>query len=139
MTQAEMAKTMSYIFAKCQELREAGQKEYAHELGNAFRNFEQIGAELQLDRKKILWVYAKKHVDGIIAAINGHMSQREDVRGRIYDLIVYLCLLHGMFDEDERRSRVQAPMPNETMYQYKTSQEVRPDMELPQMGSGGTL
>tara|TARA_Y100001938_G_scaffold144099_1_gene218121 strand:+ start:2646 stop:2765 length:120 start_codon:yes stop_codon:yes gene_type:complete len=34
--------------------------------------------------------------------IKGYKSQREDVRGRITDIIVYLMLLWGMIEEDEK-------------------------------------
>lgn len=44
----------------------------------------------------ILMVYLNKHLDGITAHINGHTSQREDVRGRIADAMVYLALLWGL-------------------------------------------
>lgn len=104
MTQAEMTAVMSKVFEKCQSYRAAGQKEYAHEEDNAFRNFETIGRELGLPREQVLWVYAKKHIDGIVGYLRGHKSQREDVRGRIGDLIVYLCLLHGMIDESDTSS-----------------------------------
>ena len=95
-----MIKVMELLFEECKSTRESGQKEYAHGQENAFRNFEALAAELDLNRKKILWIYIKKHLDGILAAINGHISQREPVRGRIKDAIVYLCLLEGMFEED---------------------------------------
>lgn len=100
MTKDDMAKVMEAIFRECQDLRNAGQKEYAHEETNAFGNFERIGKELGLRREQILFVYARKHWDGIIAHVTGHKSQREDVRGRINDLIVYLCLFRGMVEED---------------------------------------
>jgi len=45
-------------------------------------------------------IYLLKHVDGIKAYVNGHKSQREDVRGRITDIIVYLMLLWGMIEEN---------------------------------------
>jgi|TARA_R100001594_G_C4033319_1_gene261705 hypothetical protein len=44
-------------------------------------------------------IYLLKHVDGIKAYVNGYKSQREDVRGRITDVIVYLMLLWGMVEE----------------------------------------
>ncbi len=91
-------------FSRIMALREAGQKEYAHDRGNAYGNFERIASDLQLDRKQILWVYAMKHRDGIAAYLKGHTSQREDVQGRIQDLIVYLFLLWAMI-EDERHTR----------------------------------
>lgn len=76
-----------------------GQKEYARTADNAFANFERTAEDLDLDRKQVLWVYAMKHRDGIASYIQGHKSQREDVRGRINDLIVYLFLLRGMIEE----------------------------------------
>jgi len=97
---SEVASLMSEVFVKCSKFREAGQKEYAHEEDNAFRNFEQTGRDINLDRKRVLYIFMKKHLDGIVAAINGHVSQREPVEGRICDAIVYLILLAGMFRED---------------------------------------
>jgi len=105
MTQGDMANLMTEIFGECNKFRAAGQKEYAHDEDNAFANFERLAKDLGMDRKMILWVYAMKHRDGIAAYIKGHKSQREDVRGRINDLIVYLCLLRGMIDEETEPER----------------------------------
>lgn len=79
---------------------DAGQAEYAGG-APAFGNFERLSQELDTSREKVLWTYAIKHKDGIAAWIRGHKSQREDVRGRIQDLMVYLLLLWGMCDEEE--------------------------------------
>src|SRR3954465_11238005 len=98
-TRADVAKLMDEVFAQCQTTRDAGQKEYAHDEANALRNFEQTGAELQIPREKVWYIFAKKHWDGVLAWINGHRSQREDVRGRIKDMIVYLVLLWAMVDD----------------------------------------
>ena len=100
-TRADVAKLMSEVFADCQKTREAGQKEYAHDEENALRNFEQTGLDLGIPREKVLYIFAKKHWDGVLAWINGHRSQRENVRGRIKDIIVYLILLWSMVDDDE--------------------------------------
>ena len=100
MKRSELAVWMERIFKECSFLRDAGQKEYAHDDENAFANFERVGASLGLPREKVLLVYALKHLDGIHAYVKGHKSQREDVRGRINDLIVYMCLLRGMIEED---------------------------------------
>ena len=99
MTKEQMREVMVHVFEECMKLRDAGQKEYAHDDNNALANFERLGKELGQDRKKILWIYMRKHLDGILAHINGHTSQREDVAGRINDAIVYLCLLRGMVNE----------------------------------------
>lgn len=102
MTRKEMAQLMAGVFEnEINELREAGQKEYAHDNENAFANFERTAEEVGSSREKVLWTFAMKHKDGIAAYIKGHKSQREDVRGRINDLIVYLFLLRGMIEENE--------------------------------------
>ena len=77
----------------------AGQKEYGHSPKITFRNFVSIGTELGLAPEWVLWVYFHKHCDGILAYLKGHKSQREDVRGRIKDAIVYLLLLWMMVDQ----------------------------------------
>ena len=81
--------------------REEGQKEYAHDLKNIFANFERVSGTLSVKREKVLMTYFLKHIDGIMAHINGHESQRESVYGRLTDAIVYLLLLWGMIEEDK--------------------------------------
>lgn len=103
MTRVEMLDVMETIFGECRALREAGQKEYAHDDGNAFANFEADAAAFGLSREVALLVFGGKHWRGIQSWARGHRSQREDVRGRINDLIVYLCLLRGMIEEDAKR------------------------------------
>ena len=100
MTRDELANVMDKVFEECRGLRQEGQKEYAHDTDNAMANFERIANALEMDRKQILWVYAAKHIDGIVAHINGHKSQRESVYGRINDLIVYAIILRAMIEED---------------------------------------
>ena len=86
-------------------MRVAGQKEYARQTSNAFANFERVADNLGLDRKEVLLVYLLKHVDGVCSYVKGHKSQREDVRGRIIDIHVYLDLLWGMINDEEKQSR----------------------------------
>tara|TARA_R110002051_G_scaffold325708_1_gene430367 strand:- start:1227 stop:1424 length:198 start_codon:yes stop_codon:yes gene_type:complete len=57
-------------------------------------------------REKVLMTYLLKHIDGISSFVNGHKSQREDVRGRITDAIVYLCLLWGMIEDTEDKRKI---------------------------------
>jgi hypothetical protein len=89
-------RTISEILATSK----SGQKEYALN-EEAFDNFNRLAQDLKLDRKAVLFVYMKKHIDGIVSYINGHKSQREDVRGRIKDVIVYCMLLWAMIEEDD--------------------------------------
>lgn len=102
MNKVGVANLMIQMCSEESETRKAGQLEYAHEDSNAFGNFERLASELKIDRKLVLWIYLRKHLDGILAHINGHVSQREPVQGRIKDARVYLCLLRGMIDEDEK-------------------------------------
>jgi len=46
-----------------------------------------------------------KHVDGLCAYVDGHHSQREDVRGRLTDIIVYCFLMWGMVEENESNKK----------------------------------
>ena len=101
MTREEMAVVMDRVFDECRALRDAGQREYARRESNAFANFERVAERVGISREQALMVYLEKHLDGIHAWVNGHRSQRESVKGRINDAIVYLCLLRGMVEERE--------------------------------------
>lgn len=102
MNRADMAELMRKMCEEENGAREAGQKEYAHDSNEAFANFQRLATDLRTNQKKVLWIYFRKHLDGILAYINGHKSQREDVRGRIKDARVYLALLRGMIEDEER-------------------------------------
>ena len=106
MHRQEMKILMDQIFKTIQKTREEGQKEYAREQNNAFANFERIADSLNISKEEVLLVYLLKHIDGICSYVKGHRSQREDVRGRITDVIVYLCLLWGMIDKNEESRRI---------------------------------
>ena len=101
MSQTQMEKLIKKIFQQIQKTREAGQKEYARKQNNAFANFERVAENLDINREEVLLVYLLKHIDGICSYVKGHKSQREDVRGRLTDAIVYLCLLWGMIENDK--------------------------------------
>ena len=83
--------------------RDDGQKEYARTEDNVFANFQRVAKYVDVGQEQVLMVYLLKHIDGIMAFVNGHKSQRKDVTGRIIDCIVYLCLLYGMSQEPEPR------------------------------------
>ena len=101
MKHSQMAKLMDEILKEVIVTRDSGQKEYAHDDGDVFANFNRVAHLLEEDRKKVLMTYMLKHVDGIAAYVKGHKSQRENVTGRITDCIVYLMLLWGMIEEED--------------------------------------
>ena len=96
---------MNNIWSQVQQTRDEGQKEYAHTDNNVFANFDRVGSLLSISSEKTLMVYLLKHIDGITAYLAGHKSQREDVRGRIKDAIVYLMLLWAMIEERESNGK----------------------------------
>ena len=101
MNYKKMSSLMNQIWKEVQLTRVEGQKEYAHGVDNVFANFDRVGKALNISSDKTLMVYLLKHIDGITAYLSGHKSQREDVRGRIKDAIVYLMLLWAMVEERE--------------------------------------
>lgn len=104
-SQQEISDLFRQVFEnEIMSLREAGQKEYAIDGSNAFANFDRLSVDLGLDRKQVLWVYLRKHLDGIVSYLRGHKSQRENVRGRLNDAIVYLLLLRGMIEDEETKT-----------------------------------
>lgn len=104
MTQAEFTTLMDNVYQELHLLRAAGQKEYGHASDDAFDNFKRTGTRLGLEPEKVLWIFLEKHLDGICSWLKGHKSQRENVRGRINDAIVYLLLLRGMVEENDETS-----------------------------------
>jgi hypothetical protein len=101
MKHTDMLDQINSIFKNVTEMHTEGQKEYAMDEDNVFANFERIAEQTGFDREMILWVYLMKHIDGIASYLKGHQSQREDVRGRLTDTIVYLCILWGMIDSKD--------------------------------------
>jgi len=99
----KQAELMDRIFKEVLSIRDAGQKEYARSTDDVHANFKRVGNWTDTDPKKVMLTYLIKHIDGICSYVNGHKSQREDVRGRITDTIVYLCLLWGYIDEEEEK------------------------------------
>ena len=101
MRHIEMMNLMDDISLKIKDMHTEGQKEYAMTQDNVFANFQRIAEQTGQDQKMVLWIYLMKHIDGIAAHIKGHRSQREDVRGRLTDAIVYLCILWGMIESED--------------------------------------
>ena len=102
MTRVQMKEIMERIVNLVSETRDAGQDEYARDTDNVFANFERVASFTKTTREKALLTYMIKHIDGLCAYADGHRSQREDVRGRLTDIIVYAMLFWGMVESNER-------------------------------------
>lgn len=103
MNRATLQQKVKKIYAECDKALDDGQKEYSHREEDVFGNFRRAGDRLHLDPKKVILVYMDKHSDGIASYVEGHRSQRENVRGRIKDMIVYNILLWALIDEEEEK------------------------------------
>ena len=112
MIKQEMNDLMFHIFEEVTRIRNAGQSEYARNLENVFANFERVANSLDIpcssdhgsvDIFRDTQLDRFKHVDGLCAYADGHKSQREDVRGRLTDIIVYSILFWGMVVDNEKQ------------------------------------
>jgi len=103
MIKQEMNDLMFHIFEEVMRIRNAGQSEYARDIKNVFANFERVASFTRDSKEKVLLTYMIKHVDGLCAYADGHQSQREDVRGRLTDIIVYCILFWGMVEENNKQ------------------------------------
>ena len=110
-------------------VREDGQKEYARNQDNVFANFERVAKDLGIKREEVLLTYMLKHKDGIVSWVRGHKSQREDVRGRIKDHIVYLLLLWGMVEEDIRNELLHDKLEYDYIQDVKAECEAQEEEE----------
>ena len=95
-----MIELMSDIMTEVIDMHRKGQKEYAMDEDNVFANFQRIANQTGNPQEMVLWIYLMKHIDGIASYLKGHKSQRENVKGRLTDAIVYLCILWGMIEEN---------------------------------------
>ena len=103
MIKQEMNDLMFHIFEEVTRIRREGQSEYARDIKNVFANFERVASFIRQPKEKVLLTYMIKHVDGLCAYADGHKSQREDVRGRLPDIIVYSILFWGMVVDNEKQ------------------------------------
>jgi len=115
---SEMLNLMKSIHEKIVGTHTQGQKEYARDEDNVFANFERIANDMNMKKELVLWIYLYKHIDGIKAHINGHTSQRENVKGRITDAIVYLNILWAMIEERESEL-MEKHYPGKSKYYYR--------------------
>ena len=109
MTKDQFDDLFTSIIDQVKATRDDGQKEYAHDEVNVFANFERTARQLNTTREKVLMTFLMKHMDCIVAHINGHESQREDIRGRVKDAIVYLFLLWAMIDGEKQLNAIKEP------------------------------
>lgn len=104
MTRDQFAALLLEIQEKERAVREAGQAEYSHDADNCFANFDS-DADHGVSRLQSIATHLNKHMRGIKAFVNGHRSQREDIRGRIKDARLYLALLWAAVEDEEKQAK----------------------------------
>ena len=103
MTYEQMKRVVRSQLKEVLKTRDDGNIPYHHDTDNVFANFERSSNLLDIPREKALMIFLLKHIDGISAYVKGHKSQRESVKGRITDAIVYLCLFRGMVEDGQSK------------------------------------
>ena len=83
--------------------REQGQDEYARTKDDVLANFKRVASWQNRSQESVLMTYMLKHIGGILSYVNGYESQRENIRGRITDVMVYCMLLWAMIEDNEKR------------------------------------
>ena len=105
MKRSDVKAVLSTVFNECLVLYDQGSSEYAED-ADAFANFMEDAREAGVSQELVLSIFANKHWRGIRRWIKGHKSQRENVRGRLNDMIVYLGILRAMADEADEIARM---------------------------------
>lgn len=103
-TRADVARLMEEVFEECKKTHGVANQEYALDT-DALANFNEVAKDAGISRLSVWYILASKHWRGVASYIRGFKSQRENVRGRIKDLIVYLVLLWAMINDDEEEQQ----------------------------------
>lgn len=76
--------------------------EYANSDEDANMNFKQIGKDLGIDPKMVLWIYVTKHIRAVEQFIRtGVVHSSEGIEGRIHDIILYNFILLTMLEDEK--------------------------------------
>ena len=102
MTQVERNEFVQKFFEEyCVKILNTKGNEYSLHQIDVNNNFKRAGNELEIEPKKILWIFLKKHLDAILAFINKGNVESEPIEGRIGDAINYLFILASLIEEDK--------------------------------------
>jgi hypothetical protein len=109
-TREEVRAKMRLIFQDCENVFSVANQEYATSQ-NAFNNFDRDAIEVGIHRNQSWLILAGKHWRGIASYVRGLKGQREDIRHRIKDLIIYLVLFWAMLDDEEEENKLTQAVP----------------------------
>ena len=101
MNREDFDKLTNEIWESIMTTRNQGQNEYARTEKDVLANFKRIASWQGTTQESVLMTYLLKHIDGMLSHVTGFTSQREDIRGRITDVMVYCMLFWAMVVENE--------------------------------------
>lgn len=64
-------------------------------------NFKRVAKNLSMTPEQVWYVYFSKHLDALSAYLRGEYIDSEPIMGRIKDLINYLYLFMGLYEENK--------------------------------------
>ncbi len=112
MTFAEFDELQDTILVLVKRMRDTKGKEYANS-EDRFANFNRLAAQLGLTNIQVGWVYTAKHLDSIAQYCRTQKTYSDEpIMGRIVDAIVYLTLIGGMIEEQNKCQNANAATQN---------------------------
>lgn len=103
MTATERAKFIDDFYHQhCVKIMGTKGLEYSQHEEDVNSNFKRLGAELNLDPQKVLFVYLKKHLDAITSYIKTGKVESEAIELRIADAINYMFILGSLITEETK-------------------------------------
>jgi hypothetical protein len=90
-------------FEKMMEISATKGVEYANDDHDANHNFKDIGKQLGINQKTVLWIYVKKHLQSVESYLRkGSVISNEPIEGRIHDIILYNFILLSLLKEEKQ-------------------------------------
>lgn len=122
MTNADFYALMKKTFAEAEEIARLKGEDYTKGSDDALANFKEGGQGIDLDPRKVLWVFMNKHYQAITNFVKtGGQSESEPIDMRLKDMINYCVLLLALINE----SRMPKSNYNEH-YDHPGSKPLRP-------------
>lgn len=101
MTNKVFYELMTKTFGEAIEIAKTKGEDYTKGSHDALANFKEGGKDINLDPKKVAWIFMNKHYQAITNYVktNGK-SESEPIAMRIKDMINYLVLLQAIIMEE---------------------------------------
>lgn len=103
MSNKEFHELMVNTFEKCQAIARSKGEDYTKGSKDALANFKEGGIDINIDPKKVAWIFMNKHYQAITNYVKtGGQSESEPIDERIKDMINYLVLMYALIVEERQ-------------------------------------